>query len=1114
MKNKIQVKKIPAVLLIAAALVTALSLPYTASAAGTNSLSVLPDLYAGMLEGLADTLIDGFDSTVDVQRWTVSGSVSALSAVTSFAALPGEPFSGIRCLEAEAAATGSWGYIARSYDVPLDLSGENTLFCALALPDDDAAYYVSLSLSTASDGSISRNARASGGSWNGLFLDISSLKGKDQITKIQIGVRQIANNGTAESFRFHVDTLKTSSSVNLAADVRFLTANYIQYGLTANFIDGNTGMQLTFENSAATPFIETYSLMHDAFAESNALRIKLINRSDCTAVRVYYTSEENPEFDIKMSCTSAIDAQSAAVQTCYFPVDLNLAGQIRIEFTNATQGDIQIESIMPVSYYHGYDGELGELVSCKVADNGRELIVRGTMTAEAVSKYRNTRLYLYELKSYVDEKTADYASLEPVTQSNPAEDFTLKFQLYDGQRSRLGSKFAAVLYSGGSYILLDDAHFVTNPEVLSSVSWTYPVRNLRKGIADPEEGEIYTEAQLLGSGYALVTVDLSRLISLSDNGVSSECEGVTYYYNKEYVSSLDADIGAYYRGGMNVSLSLVLQKSTDSAINRLLIHPMAELNDPSVRYYAFNTENADGIRCLRAALSFLADRYGGEDDSHGRAVNLIVGYCVNHTAVNYNMGDAPLDEMCASYERMVRLVHSTARSVGGRIRIYISLTGDRWDRALGAGESRLYDARAFLDTFAARMSGGGAISWHVAFTPAFSGDDGYAAYADALAGDRGISYHSDFSTEAFYLSAKNLEQLCQYLKRSEFLNDGAQKSVLLLDAPCGTAPDRDTALRRISDYVYTYYKINTSACAAIDCHITNLNTFSGYTNVFRRIDTAASPEVTAFVREWIGIAAWDELLTGFDVSQAVRRTVTEGELLYDLPSQPSGTASVWRFTSDSDGSDGWGAGDYCGTLRKGESFMNHDDTLFAALRSSAVSEYRGIQCRLPYARDFSCAPWISFDIQFVMLPEQVQTLELMVLVSAGDNTYLASREITGGEWNFIVLNLENFVGVKNVDGIRIWVRGTDGQDIGEPTMILSEITASSPVNSQQHIESFFAEERAAHMAGSRRTIDMRIVWILVLIIITAASLEIILVMTRVRRSADRSRQNREKDWHF
>ena len=1035
-----------------------------------------------------ETRIESFDSN-QLAGFTSSHNTQSINTVQQIAPYPFMPFEGSRCAAVQSSPSmlNEPRSVTREYDNPLNLSENKSFFIALNLPELAGAYSASVSFYSGG-GSPAFTANASGlktGAWNGVFADISDYDDRKNITAVTISVQYDTSETNISEYVYYMDMMGAFKTENAVHAVKYMSPHYYAGGgtLTAT----NEFMKFTVNDE--NPYIETYSFNSDILSNpnTNAIKIKFRNLSDCSAITLYYTTERNPAFSMERSHIAASE-NNTEIQTCYFPIGTTPIEQLKIVFNGATSGDLEIFSMAPASAYIPTTTGYGTVDECVISSNKREINISGTLMETAYDEFKGMKLELFALNMNDDPNIISTQNITPAAQGKIERSFRFKLPINNNALSEnyVCSKFVVAASDGNMKIIIDIPKFITNPEILSVNKRSFNKPAIKKGL-----NSYLTAAQISGAKNTYVTIMLNRLVTLDDTaGYQHKHGGYNYYFSKEYTDTLDATLKSYYNAGITVSAIINLLPSADEILNRILIHPDAD-RDRTASGYALNTETFDGIRYLRAAFDFLARRYSTDDNTRGNIANYIIGNKAGNAYQRYNMGRKTLRNFADSYACAVRLAYNTVRSVNSSVNVYISLDS-KWDEDLPSDSMLKYDNRALIDSIAANFKGHGDINWNLAFDPApDKTPELYKVWEDENSTD---SYDSDAIT------AKNIETLCRYMSRQVlcYASNAVPRSIILIeqDTLRSAVSEEEAALQTVN-FIYSYYKINTKACSNIESYIVQNKTNAGYNAVFKYIDSAKSFEYSEFAKAITGVSEWSDIISGFDANGVVQRNVSEIELKDSFPVNIQGSSVLWDFTSESDAS-GWSAGDYCGYARPGNTLADRSRLLRVQLTASPIfSEYRGIINTFDFATNLSYAPYISFDVHVSMLPVNVTETELAVLLYSGDNYIEAKGIISAGEWNTVVLAADDFPQINSADCMKIWLRGNGGYtDIGEPLVFISNITISSAEHTDDEIAGNLKTQRESHLAAHDGVMNMQTVWILTTVIIIASTLLAINILTR------------------
>jgi hypothetical protein len=247
-----------------------------------------------------------------------------------------------------------------------------------------------------------------------------------------------------------------------------------------------------------------------------------------------------------------------------------------------------------------------------------------------------------------------------------------------------------------------------------------------------------------------------------------------------------------------VYLIILAYPTRDTVKDALLLHPERR-TDGKFNIAAFNTARADGMALYRALIAFLAQRYSGAHPERGRVWGWIIGNEVNSQWMWYNMGRAPMAEVCGEYEKAVRAAQEEVTQHVKHARCYLSFD-HHWNKSMpGISEEEAYRGRDFLDTFARIARERGNFEWHVAHHP----------YPDDLGNPRTWLDKDAWPTEdSPHVTFKNLEVACRHMEKAELLWQGKPRRIILSEQGihCLSTPDGEKL--QAAGFAYAWDNVN------------------------------------------------------------------------------------------------------------------------------------------------------------------------------------------------------------------------------------------------------------------------------------------------------------------
>lgn len=1070
------------------------------SAEPPNAL-VIPCFSTAYIKNRAD-IIDTLDTPTSVSLWQPSANVISVSAETSFADCPFEPAEGSRCLNAVGADVDAslWRYIKRSYEEPLDLSAYSTLMLALSVRRlSDGDYTAAVTLTSVKGISKRYTVALTPECWNAVMLDLTGFSGSDAISEIRVGIKHDYPQSVNYSYNFQLDCVAASTDRYLARTAVFMSGAYNIYGGESRLSYGYDPMSMTLNIAstlASRCFIESGALTDGIFTDGEAIRVRLVNESDCDSVTLEYATAAQPDYSQNPAQTVALSIDRE-IQSLYFDTPDFSPTQIRLTFNNVAQGTLTIYSITPFSYYSPIDSEYSALLSnnggissCRISDDGKKVVIRGFLNESAAQSYKNSSVELYELLPYEANETIYSDDTSPTATVSVSEQFEFELPLYDDRdgHSRLCSRFAAVLHNKDKArtILLGSPSYITNPETLASSSVAYPDYASKKGL-------ISSSSVLLDTAAAMteLTFNLGHMFTADESGIHYDYGGVAYYIDRDFFERLDASILDANIAGCAVRLRMVLSKPTSPEYAVKLIHPSALPR--STVFYAFNTESAEGVAALECAAAFIAERYMTAESGSCRVSSVIVGGDIDTAYSRYNMGKLTCSEFVDSYTRAFRIIYNTVRSISPKTRLYVSL-GNSWDGLRPWDAATSYLGSDLCDVITAQLGSEGGISWRLSICP----------YSESS--ERVTDYSSSSSVLNSPVTFVNLPALCTVLSRPQYLYEGSRRGINISDFYDSTlTAEFSDPVAAVCEYCRAYLTVCSDSCAAVESMLLRCTPNAETSHMLKYLDTDDSAEHLATLKSFYGVTELGELVTGYRAGMLSARISEEEKWSESLPTEIKGSASVSTFTGADDLA-GWSVSSPV-SLSAVESFKGYQNMAFADISGSDDSFYAMLN-RFEYPRDLSYAPYISFNCYTEGISSSVTDLTLTVTFFSGIDRVSCTGALNGGLWSFVVCDLGGFSENKTIDGVMLRL-SSESFNLSGATLVIGELRASSSKFDSDYLESKFREQRDKYLSANRTEADNKIVWALIILIITALTAELIYIMSRVRKIDIRNKKYEE-----
>ena len=501
---------------------------------------------------------------------------------------------------------------------------------------------------------------------------------------------------------------------------------------------------------------------------------------------------------------------------------------------------------------------------------------------------------------------------QPLWRGRPAAG-DIQIPRFDGERDRLYSKFTLTGPEGEP---LCAPRYVTDLSALPVREDEIPWPDSIKGVTCPVDIPDLLE---LGVKHVDFGVLLAGVVNWTDEDPEEYwvVDGHKVGINRDYVESLDRQIEPMTDAGINVILIPVNSVPTEPDPACPLIHPMTNLAETPNHLGAFNVTDERGIRYLRGAFEYMADRWSDPSGEHGRVSGYVVGNELQSHWYWHNQGDATLEQVVDDYAIALRVAWLAVRRTHRGLRVYASLDHS-WLHPADPNPLRAARGDHFLERMNRQIKAGGDFPWHLGFHP----------YPENLFEPR--FWRDKMAVMGFdtpKITFKNLEVLPAYLGQRRFLFQGERRRIILSEqgfhAPEGPEGERVQA----AAYAYAYHK--TRHIPEVDAfilhrhvdhraefglrlglwaadpegeHPSSLGEKRLIWHVFRLADTEKWREAFAFALPIIGLDSWDEALpyrgpiplrSGLIAEPVDRRLV-----VYDLiehMSEPTGDKGLgWR----------------------------------------------------------------------------------------------------------------------------------------------------------------------------------------------------------------------------
>lgn len=445
------------------------------------------------------------------------------------------------------------------------------------------------------------------------------------------------------------------------------------------------------------------------------------------------------------------------------------------------------------------------------------------------------------------------------------EEIEFQFSRHFGTINGFLYKFVIAVKKDGEYLPVCKPQYITNPGEVSAYKSNGGKMSSKKGLLIDPDKLLSSEIDDLGIRHAAYNIPVSRILGQTTSEeyptIEYAYQGKGYEFNGEAVSEYDLIFSTLTE--KEIEITVILLNDVAEGYPQM-VHPLSRGGIGEAPYYAFNATDEEGVECLAAVSSFLAERYSGRANGRGVISNWIIGNEINaRESWNY-MEYTDVKTYVREYVKAFRVFYNIIKSRNAASRIYISLD-QRWNSDGGGTES--YDGRDILDEFNKQIKEGGNIEWGLAIHPYNVPLTSPYIWND--------TQYVKSSPDTAMVTMANFHVVTDYLEQEEFLTeDGEVRSVTLSELGY-TSSDGEEIQAAALVYAYKVAEANSHVDAVLFSRQTDaeeeleqdlalgLNNMDGSHKyaykVFRYMDTDQQEKYTDFAKEIIGIESWEEV---------------------------------------------------------------------------------------------------------------------------------------------------------------------------------------------------------------------------------------------------------------
>lgn len=428
-------------------------------------------------------------------------------------------------------------------------------------------------------------------------------------------------------------------------------------------------------------------------------------------------------------------------------------------------------------------------ISCVISADKDKVIFELDFN-ESIPKSDDNNIYLFEFSTFEDEVMTE----EKETISSVQKGRKVSFSVPYNERF-LFSRFVPAILIDGMYVKLSDGKYINNPEILAINTDEYPAIDSKKGILLDANTVGKHELYDLKVRRAVYNIPLSLIIGETENEacptIDYEYNGEIYHFNGFYCEGFDSLFSYLTEKGIHSTAIILNDWNKDYPE---IIHPKARRQTGRSLYYAFNTEEEEGVRLMEATASFLASRYSSGE--HGVINDWVIANEINqHKIWNY-MDTSDLDYYTDSFEKSFRTFYNAIKSNYREAKVYFSLDHD-WNDNYG-NNKKFFNGRDILYKFNEAATRGGNYNWSLSIHP----------YPDPLTRVKFWNGKFDKTEEAKTITPMNFSSLTDVIKKDEFLDcDGNIRDIAVSEL--GFSSKSGEQLQAAA-YAYCYYIIDNN----------------------------------------------------------------------------------------------------------------------------------------------------------------------------------------------------------------------------------------------------------------------------------------------------------------
>ncbi len=764
------------------------------------------------------------------------------------------------------------------------------------------------------------------GQWQQISIPVGDWTDRDNFTSVSVSVSPLSNadpTDTTAPLICRIDNLTASGTADTAYADRFMTESFTVSGGSYS-VGKDNSVRIHHSVRTTVTFTPLYENVRDV---SHHNKLYAVIASDTpTDIKLLVTYADGNGY-IGDSVTVSGETPTAYLFNC--PAAANIES-ITFSASSDASGSLYIYNIDTFYISNKADSitdaeKIGSLDICSLAADG-SINLRGTVDSDTVVSHLNGKISVYAIPIYADAE-------EYLTASSPIAtvDMTTKFNI-TVDASDLPEGASTMLYT----VMIEDGDVrrtVASPRLpaVNGIGVTIPYRSHSlKGLAHSDitarDAVAVTE----------LTIDLSHLLGDLSSGRIYSAFGNLYYFNTEYLRSIDAAVRSLSLSGTDVYVRLVESYKDGDA----------------VLYRGISANDKDSFETLHAVVDFLTQRYRSSD--YGYICGIIAG-------------NSEADTVSAVDPQAAALTKARTAAV-----IY------------GAGAANIDAFRVLLpfgDSYIIGQDGNAPNELILKYLSHYADEFYLNSY--------GIIWQTDSLTSdsVFTLGV----DAASVLKHRLSSQKGIAPSVYFIEYASDVIPETASALTRA--YTEAYY----SACRVSSTNGFIFKPVDGISNTvwddfikyYNLLDTDKYAEVEAYIEADEGVTV--TLSADAEKQRAHPYTYTESDPIRYMPSDIIGSYELFSY-SDAYDTGGWFAIDADGECVTVKTESGRSMRSYGGIMYSSAADPLNLSASPVIAIDASTPSEASYDLYIY---SKSGILKAPVLLNGDTTVYIDISEFAG-----------------------------------------------------------------------------------------------------------------------